>query len=725
MRIKCETCKGKGYIEHITTCSKCAGLGSIKISLGQGNEQNQKCDKCDGKGKFIDKEVCPEDCEEGFHYICDFCGKEVSRNDQFVCEDCKSAPYIVKLIPPLDDNYLDGHHAFLATVTKVYNEDVYVSIGDRSLGYSGQFKSPNPKMYYIGMPIAVRARNPLENRPGWKNYVVPIKHDKYDVKIVHKDVVNRSIAEFLEKGVDNITAKFTAQILYIKQIGKGPTFYKLIDASGTIIQGVGFNINDSIGHSHISRYSVVEVIGEMHLFRNEEQFKIYALKPVQYEQRQKFYDVLANVVVGKGSLISETPLSIESDLYSKIYSPLTQAGREIRKAIITGRNILLRYQANNVDNTVGAFAIDLALRALLRSRGRHSDEYRHIIRRLPLKGNVYEASDIIRDISFVLDGPVSGEKMPLVVLIGVGSTKESLPAYHIAEEYDLPVVVVDNHNVDDDVADFVDILVNASLITDEYRISAGMIAYELARLVYAERDLKFNHLAAVCALAANASGIETEKYLEILASTDLSVVSAELDDVREETSDESEKVQPSTLTEEDLQIVIAAMEYLLTDLRYYDGGEVMRDVLQIGKKKSRGKALTEAIGTLSQNLVNAALATLQNKGEVSTVGDAEVTVVDLELYAPRYEFPTHGLLMSKLHESKKLGAKKGITIGIGQDYAILHASNYSYDFSKLLTELREKLPLAHISGGGYGNAGSIQFLLGFKDEFKTGLLSLL
>lgn len=703
MRSKCQTCKGKGFIEHSTTCSKCKGLGALKVSMGSGDNVEDKCDRCGGKGKFEDQETCPEDCQEGFFYFCDFCGKEILRDDNFVCEECSSDPYVVKLVPPLKEEYLTGDRALLATVIKTYSEDVIVQIGDRSLGYRGQFKTNNPQQYRIGEQVAIRAKRPLQNDPGWKNHVVALRQSNYRIQTEHKEVPERSIQEFKEKGIDGIAATFVGQILEIKYIRDGPTFFTMIDESGETIQGTAFSSGRRRAFASFERYSIVRVIAEMDLYKDKERFHIYSMKPVPFAERNELYDKLANVVKNEGSELEDHQFFIESDIYEKIRAPFVKAALEIRKAVISGRNILIRYHSPCVDGTTAAFAVDYAIRALLKSRGRRTDEFRHILRRLPLKTPVYEASDIIRDISFVLDGPVPGERMPLVVLLDLGSTKESLPAYQIAAEYDLPTVVVDHHKVDDEIADMVDVLVNPSLVTDEYRVSGSMLGFELARLIFPGEELPIQHLATIGALSDKVEGAEIEAYKAKLA---------EIDD-------------EDKISEEDMQGIINALEYILFGLRFADGGEVVRDMLRIGKKDGRADAAAARIGDRAVEMIEAALLTLEENVETEEVNGVKLNKVNVELFAPRYEFPTHGLLISRLHEGLQDQGEKVVTLGLGQDYIIFRGKNMSASLDELIASLKENLPFAQITGGGHSQVGALNFLVGYKDQVIEELLKLL
>jgi len=707
MRSKCQTCRGKGFIEHVTTCPRCKGTGKTTISIGQGSNpaDDKKCKQCNGNGKFVDSEPCPDDCDNGYFYFCDFCSKEISESENNICEECKEDPYVVKLIPPLKEEYLDGKRALLATISKISNEDVFVYIGARSLNIHGQFKTSNSRHYNVGQTIGVNARKPIQVKEKWINYVSPIRQTSFKVITEQADVEERTIKDISESGPNGVPGEFMAQILSIKHLKNGPTFFTFIDKNGDSIQGTAFASGQKRAFISFDRYSVVTVTGIMDTYKDRERFLLYNIKPVPFETRQEFYEALASSVRGQDLALDDIPLSIETEKYSQMKSSLVEAAKSIRKAIISGRNVLLRYHSPCVDGATAAFAIDYAIRALLRSRGRRTDEFRYLVRRLPLKSPVYEASDIIRDISFVLDGPVPGEKMPLVVMIDAGSSNESLSAYQIAEEYDLPTIIIDHHQIDEQVKDLVSVVVNPMTFSSEYRFSSSMLAFELARYIFPMEDISGDlyHLAAIGALSDKVSGEELDFYL----------------------SKVKENEETSGLTYERMSNLKYALDYVLFGLRFSDGGEVVRDILQIGKKDGRADATADEIAKLSKTLVEKALVTMEAKAEKKEVGDFTIQTIDLENFAPRFEFPTHGLLVGELHDKTKGDVSKILTLGIGTDYIIFRASNIEKNLETIITGLKEKVPLANITGGGHSNVGTINFLIGFKSEIIETISELL
>ncbi len=697
MRRRCTTCDGKGYIEHVTTCDKCGGFGTTKYTEGPGskNEESAKCPECNGAGKFTEKEICPDDCDSGYLYYCDFCGKEIGEGDNNVCETCREDPYVIRFIRPIAKEYLNQKRAVAAVVTKVDRDTVFVDLG---AGLKGRFKTGQSRIFRPGQLIPVQIKKQVDPNKDWLYYVVPIRQKNFKIKVVHAEVPARSIAEFKAKGVDHVTGKFVGQIVHVKRLRKGPSFFTLLDSSGETIVGTAFGMGGRPAYPKYDRGAIVEVIGEMTLYKGQERFSIHSFKPVPFEERQKLYRELAEVVLRKNKKIQDLELSVQTENFKKFETEIKEAAVMIREAIISGRNVMLKYNSSSVDSTVAAYSLDFALRGFLRSRGKKASEFRHFIRRMPLKGNVYETADIMRDVSFILDGPVPGDKMPLVVLLNAGFNRDSLPAYAFADVYDLPVISVSHLGSDPEVRDKVH-LVGAENKVHETNISVSMLAYEIARLVLAEYDFNFQYLPLIGATHTRAEGEEYSKYLEMLKANEEAI-----------------------MDEDGVKVAANALEYVLFGLRFSDGGETIRDLLGIGRRRENGLELAKSIATLAKETTEKAVKVIKEFAKVEEIGSIKVHFLDLENYTQRFEFPSHGGLVTAYHDTLD---GEAMTVGVGYDYLILRISSEAIDFDKILQGLKEKLPNAMIQGGGYESVGSIKFLHGVQEDVLSSLKELL
>lgn len=697
MRRRCTTCDGKGYIEHVTTCEKCGGFGTTKFTEGPGSkhEKSAKCPECDGAGKFTEKEICPDDCDSGYLYYCDFCGKEIGEADDNVCDTCKEDPYVIRFIRPIAKEYLNQKRAVAAVVTKVDRDTVLVDLG---AGLKGRFKTAQSRIFRPGQLIPVQIKKQVDPNKEWLYYVIPVRQKNFKIKVVHAEVPERSIAEFKAKGVDHVTGKFIGQIVHVKRLRKGPSFFTLLDASGETIVGTAFGMGGRPAYPKYDRGAIVEVIGEMTVYKGKERFSIHSFKPVPFEERQKLFRELAEVVLRKNTKVQDLELSVQTENFKKFESEIKEAAIMIREAIISGRNVMLKYNSSSVDSTVAAYELDFALRGFLRSRGKKASEFRHFIRRMPLKGNVYETADIMRDVSFILDGPVPGDRMPLVVLLNAGFSKESLPAFAFAEVYELPIIAVSHLGSDPEVREKIHV-VGGSNKVHETNISVSMLSYEISRLVLAEYDFNFQYLPLIGASHTRAQGEEFNTYLELLKSNEEAI-----------------------MDESGIHAAATAMEYVLFGLRFSDGGETIRDLLGIGRRRENGLKLAASLLKLAKEATERAVAISKEYAQIEEIGSLQLHVLDLENYTQRFEFPSHGGLVTAYHDTLE---GEVITVGLGFDYLILRISSEKIDFDKILTGLQEKLPNALIQGGGYESVGSIKFIHGLQEEVLSALKNLL
>ena len=103
-----------------------------------------------------------------------------------------------------------------------------------------------------------------------------------------------------------------------------------------------------------------------------------------------------------------------------------------------------------------------------------------------------------------------------------------------------------------------------------------------------------------------------------------------------------------------------------------------------------------------------------------------LVLLDLEDYAPRFEYPSHSSILNGLHNLMvDEGNGSVVTIGVTSDYLNLTNSAIGFNFDEFFNQLQEKLPNTGITGYGQGSSGSIQFLTGFKGKVLGAIKKLL
>ncbi|MHA2403615.1 MAG: DHH family phosphoesterase [Candidatus Kariarchaeaceae archaeon] len=689
MRLRCKECKGNGIIEKATTCPDCLGTGSDKITVGVGSSKGDKCPTCKGKGKLYSKSKC-ETCIEGYLYSCDFCGNDIDGGDSNVCETCEENPIVIQLIQPLDAKYLTGKRALLGRIEAIDSRNVRVDLG---CGFRGSF-NPHDRQYKIGNSLAVRLRNPIvkSDRGGNPVPVVPLSTGNYKVVKKHLHVDEMSIDKIKEK--QGTVGLIHGQITDIYQLKNGPTLFTMTDTEGKRIQGSAFGEGEKTAFPNITRGTVVRVVARYRQINEKDRLQIYSMDRVKGHEAFEFINNLSGINQPTGKPIDELNFYVESSIYSQLKPNFVQAATRIRSAILQNQNIIMRYHSPCVDGASAAFAIDYAIRQYLQNRGVRKEEFRRFIRRMPQRNPILEIREVVRDLSFALDDGANYRNLPLYVLIDIGSTEDSKPALDLCKNYDLDVIVLDHHHLDEGINEKVHTLINSNEVAELDTITSGMLAVELAQFISAEQSIadKIIHLAALSGFSEHYEGLEYEKYLELAKSN-------EFDKNR-------------------LDNINSAVDYVLFGLRHFDGGEVVRSLLGASGSMEKNIGLIESITPTAKSLYTKSLKiALENSGKETLDNDVKFVTLDLENYTPRFDYPAHSTILNGLHNSiLEEDGGNVFSMGIASDYLIIRSSALDFNFPEFLSQLQEDHQTLGIKGNGHLSNGFMQFYSGHKDQ---------
>ncbi len=699
MRIKCPECRS-GIVEHVDTCPDCKGTGSDKIVLGIGGSKGDNCPTCKGRGKLISKSECQE-CVSGWQYWCDFCGNNIAGSDSNTCATCEEDPIVVELGAPLDYRYLDGKSALAAKVTQANDRGVQLDLGQGFLGWT---KPPRDVRYKTGQTIAVRLRNPLtRDSRGKAVQVFPIRtQSRYKIVKKSQQVHELSLQELMSK--EGNIGSFTAQVIdnfYMKSAAI--TLFTLIDASGKKVQGAVPSPDGSKSYSNINSSSVVKIVARYRVVNEKDRLQIFSIDKTKHHDAIEFFEDLSGVNIIDGKSIEETSFHVESSVYDELKVSFASAAKRIRTATLRNQNIIVRYHSPCVDGVSAAYGIDFAIKQFVLSKGTNPNDFRRNIRRIPQRNSVLEVREVVRDLAFAMDDGFNMRNMPLYILVDLGSNEESRAALSICKSYGVDVVIVDSHSLEEENAELVHSCINSSSVNSEYNITTAMLALELAKFISPETDMSKDilQLAVISSLADNVSSVEYEKYLEIVEQNDYDLGR--------------------------LKNILSAVDYVIFGLRHFDGGEIVRNLLGINTTHEKTTELIESIVPTSKSLLAKSLKIAQAKCDKSELSEGKnFVLLDLEKYAPRFEYPSHSSILNGLHNSIiDEGNGSVITVGVTSDYLILQNSTIGFNFIEFFNQLEVKLPATGITGYGQGSNGSIQYLTGFKDTVLKAIKKLL
>jgi RecJ-like exonuclease len=251
--------------------------------------------------------------------------------------------------------------------------------------------------------------------------------------------------------------------------------------------------------------------------------------------------------------------------------------------------------------------------------------------------------DATNDVTRMLqDRDRHDEKLPLVLLVGTGSTVESSDGLGLLGVYGARRVVVDSEVADEAVAEDCEALVNPGLAgADASDLSTGALAADLAATVTDDIRDDLAHLPAVSywegtpqayVELASEAGYDAERTRELREAIALEAYYQSYEDKRE----------------------------LITDLLFDDAGGLAGHISEQFRDK-----LDDEVATATANL------------ERREDGSVTVEVLDTDAYTHRFDFPPTALLLDELHRRRSdAEAEDGdphLTVGVGTDELYLRS----------------------------------------------------
>jgi RecJ-like exonuclease len=516
----------------------------------------------------------------------------------------------------------------------------------------------------------------------------------YTVEMVEKKSTAVRLSELGTKV--GRTVWIEGEVAQIKQTS-GPTIFTIVDESGTenaaafIEAGVRAYPEAELG-------DLVRIVGEVMMRNNQLQIEVSSLSLLTGDEAE---GVRARIekALDERAEPPEIPLLVPSEVMDKLRPAMRNIAKIIRKAVFTSRPILLRHHAD-ADGICSAVAIEQAVTALIRESGGDFDAEYYLFKRAPSKAPFYEIEDITRDLDFALkDHARFGQKLPLVLLTDNGSTEEDLPSLKMAQVYGIPIVVVDHHHPDEIVDQYLVGHVNPYHVGGEFGITAGMLGTEIARLINPSVENLIRHLPAVAAVGDRSEAPERARFLDLVKET---------------------------YSEDHCKDIALSLDYQQFWLRFNDGRELTKDVLDLTGNPDRHQRLV----ALLVEGANAAIAdqmsaSMPHVRHQTLPNGAELFLLDVEIHAHKFTFPPPGKTSGEVHDRlcRQHAGSPVVTIGFGPDFAVLRSRGVMMNIPKMVRELRDEIPGGGISGGGHLVVGSIKFVEGMREEVLECLIN--
>ena len=516
--------------------------------------------------------------------------------------------------------------------------------------------------------------------------------------VFHTEVVVKKSAPVrlkdLQRSIGRVV-KIHGEISQIKQTS-GPTIFTLVDGDG-IANAAAFIEAGVRAYPEVQLGDVVSLMGEVMQRNSQLQVEVSSVAVLTGEEALHAREEIDLTLEARAEP-PELPLLVESQVLTALQPAMRTVARRIRKAVFMGQPILVRHHAD-ADGISAAVAVEQAVVGLIRENGGDPDASSFLFKRSPSKAPFYEIEDITRDLDFATKDFVRyGQKLPLIVLMDNGSTEEDIPSLKMAAVYDLAMMVVDHHHPDEVVDPYLEGHVNPYHVGGDFGVTSGMLGVEIARLVHAPVEPLVRHIAAVSAVGDRSEAPERARYLAVAGPE---------------------------YPEEHCKEIALALDYLQFWLRFNDGRELVKALLDLSNNPERHRALVAHLVEQANLAIADQVEASMPHVEARTLGNGvRLFLLDVEIHAHKFTFPPPGKTSGEVHD-RLIQANPGapvVTIGVGPDFAVLRSRGVMMNIPKMVRELRQEIVGGGVSGGGHLVVGSIKFVEGMRGQVLEALI---
>ncbi|MFW9921967.1 MAG: OB-fold nucleic acid binding domain-containing protein [Candidatus Thorarchaeota archaeon] len=691
---KCTVCQGTGKeILSEKSCPDCKGMGSTKIvlsSFGTDFDAN-KCKTCSGTGMLVKSQTCKECNGKGMIRICDSCGKTldetIPESHQIeICKECKTTPIVFVLKPPCTTRTVQVGTYYHATIKYFKDFGVFAELFP---GVEGLIRTKNLKGIQrndIGKKIIVYIND--KTRDG-KLELVPanLKEYRHGVK---RDPMDRYKITSINRKMENKTVLIQGKVSQIRKTS-GPISYNFTDETGSIAGAAFIKPTENNPYQAIEVGDIVEVVGTVNTHRDMLQIEIQDMIEAGDEETKIILERIEKVLEKK-SLPQEIPFLVKSPTLENMKKDLYKLAKIIRRAIFDGTPILLRHHADT-DGITCAVALEHAIIPIIMQEQPEAMDFR--IKRSPSKSPFWDFIDVSKDVDFALQDAIKfGDKLPLVILLDLGSSHESLSSIQFAKNFGINVSVLDHHFPEEIVKKNVDVHANPYYSEGDYNLCSGMLGVELARIINPEVSDKIDFLAAIAGIADHVEGSELDQYLKL--------------------------AQKKKLSLDFIGKIGLAVDYQQYFLRFADGKNIIDSIFGFDNLNSaEHQKIVDFLANEAQTAIDQQLAIcLAHLKREELQNGVILGTIDVERFARKFEFPSPGKTTGAVHDTlcKENPNKAVITLGLGPDFVVLRSQGVLINFPKIITNLKKKLPQAGADGGGHEVVGTVKFIEGMQVE---------
>ncbi|ADQ66984.1 recj-like exonuclease with dnaj-type zn-finger domain [Halogeometricum borinquense DSM 11551] len=490
--------------------------------------------------------------------------------------------------------------------------------------------------------------------------------------------------------------RIEGEVVSTRQTG-GPTIFEIRDETG-VVDCAAFVEAGVRAYPEVGESDIVRLDGEVEVRRDELQVETEELVALEGEEADAVVQRLDDAMAARARPDSVEPLAAHAPVEA-VTEQLRDAAETVRRAILESRPIVVRHPAT-ADGYVAGAAVERAVLPRIREEHERADAEYHYFTRRPLDDPIYGMDAATNDVTRMLqDNQRHDEKLPLVLLLGVGATAESLDGLGLLDVYGAERVVVDAAAADEEVEDVADAVVNPGLAgTDAADLSTGALGANLAAAVDSGVREDIAHLPAVSywedtpaeyVELAEEAGYDADRTRELREAIALEAYYQSYEDKRE----------------------------LITDLLFDDG-------VSPGAQRAGGDAVE---GNLAAHIaeqfrikLDAEVETAQANIDVREEAGVTVAVLDADAYTHRFDFPPTSLLVDELHRRNREGDEY-VTVATSTDELFVRTTD-DVDIRAIAEAARDAVPEGGVTAVAVRD-NRIEFLSGARDEVVDAVVT--
>lgn len=457
----------------------------------------------------------------------------------------------------------------------------------------------------------------------------------------------------------------------VKVIGKfvpGPVVFTVSDGYKTIeavIRQSTFDVDD-----------IIDIQGKAMERNGALRLEIDKIR----KSEKNFDDILAE----KSKPVRDTT-TINSEVYNQLLPTMQKIAARLRKAVLDGQPIIVRHHCDT-DGYVSGLCIEKPCVELMKEVGINPD---YNMYRSACRAPFYEFSDMIKDFQTAVRLDKKGQKKPLVIILDNGSSSEDYMGLECLHAAGIECMVVDHHQPGEivdgktSVCKFLSHHLNTHLAGVEDVLSAGMLAYEIGKMIY---DFDLPLYPAAAGVADRYKSSEVDQY-----------------------------IANSGKTREELVLLDEAMDFLAWSCKFDLGKETFEEIFS-------NDVFVKAIATKVEKGRSQQMMTMIPAVEKTDFAPVTLATIDLQKYSMKFTYPRSGKMVGEIQdELAKTADKALLTIGVFDDMWIIRATEPIFPVGQIISKLQADFPEASVEGGGHDQAGSMKFVMAYKDEVMNKL----